>query len=259
MGSSPSKQPQAELEDILPILEKLKSVESPEDLHWVCMYDSQPYRSEWAKEQNRLVTYAEKGQWGKIFSWAEKEGANFHDIINCVKLSDSKALNAKKGDGWTILHHAADQGVQRELVEGILALGGTRFVRTTTGETPLDLAKAKGHEHLYELLSGSLDRKSRMKEMTEGEISAIEEHLRKLVPQEGPRDLDMEWFRMCPIGALREFEEIWMPIPGMYGGFRLGFEDGHVVSNSFVRICGGSGMTYHINAAEAKLVESGWG
>ena len=39
-----------------------------------------------------------------------------------------------------------------------------------------------------------------------------------------------------------ENSSLWYPVPGMYGGFRLEFEDENLVVLSWLRVCGGSEM-----------------
>jgi hypothetical protein len=54
----------------------------------------------------------------------------------------------------------------------------------------------------------------------------------------------------------------WLPIPGMYGGFRYFFAHGGdralLVSDSWCRIAGGSGQAHHITVLGSTLVEEGF-
>lgn len=62
-------------------------------------------------------------------------------------------VDATDDDGWTLLHFAAGDG-QREVVEWLLAKGARRDRRASTGGTPADFARRRGHEDVARLLAG---------------------------------------------------------------------------------------------------------
>ena len=49
---------------------------------------------------------------------------------------------------------------------------------------------------------------------------------------------------------------LWYPVPGMYGGFSLEFEEENLVSLSWVRVCGGSEMRHVIHRDGTVVDES---
>ena len=53
---------------------------------------------------------------------------------------------------------------------------------------------------------------------------------------------------------LGENSSLWYPVPGMYGGFRLEFEDENLVVLSWLRVCGGSEMRQVIHT-DGSVVE----
>lgn len=58
---------------------------------------------------------------------------------------------------------------------------------------------------------------------------------------------------------LAEGDELWFPVPGMYGGFALRCLDAHTVeASSWCRIAGGSGERHRLTAEGAVLVEVGF-
>jgi ankyrin repeat protein len=61
-------------------------------------------------------------------------------------------VNAVETGGYTPLHQAVDQG-DAEMVLLLLEMGARPDVRSDAGDTPLDLAWAKGHAAVVELLS----------------------------------------------------------------------------------------------------------
>ena len=58
------------------------------------------------------------------------------------------------GSSWFApLHQAAWHGASASVVSSLLERGALRSLRTRDGRTPYDVALARGHEHLLELLA----------------------------------------------------------------------------------------------------------
>lgn len=62
-------------------------------------------------------------------------------------------IDVVQGGGWTPLHQAAAHG-NRKLVEFLLEKGASPEVQGERGLTPAQVAKAKGHDELSDLLGG---------------------------------------------------------------------------------------------------------
>jgi hypothetical protein len=91
--------------------------------------------------------------------------------------------------------------------------------------------------------------------------------------KQGPWKSDV--MRMPALGMLRGVERVMMQIPGMYGvrffvhsvfssltnrqGIEFWWEDDHLVSETYCRVVGGSGKTYHTSENGTIVVEEGWG
>ncbi|MHC4471292.1 MAG: ankyrin repeat domain-containing protein [Planctomycetota bacterium] len=67
-------------------------------------------------------------------------------------LDRGEDVNATQGGGWTLLHHAAQQG-KRDHAEMLLSRGADASVRNDRGQTPADVARERGNEELADLLS----------------------------------------------------------------------------------------------------------
>ena len=61
-------------------------------------------------------------------------------------------LAATQAGGWTLLHHAAQQGAL-EFAEALLARSADPSVRNEKGQSPEDIARALGHAELAERLA----------------------------------------------------------------------------------------------------------
>jgi hypothetical protein len=77
--------------------------------------------------------------------------------------------------------------------------------------------------------------------------------------------VDEQELRLPELEVLLECEpaaEMWFPVPGMYGGFKYGLvsdADGvRLVSESWIRIVGGSGQRHEIAADRTTLVDEGF-
>jgi hypothetical protein len=77
----------------------------------------------------------------------------------------------------------------------------------------------------------------------------------------GELDVPAELPALAGLRATKR-EPAWFPVPGMYGGFRYWFEhrpDGPMlVTESWCRVAGGSGMRHEISPTEVRLIEQGF-
>ena len=70
--------------------------------------------------------------------------------------------------------------------------------------------------------------------------------------------------RLPELEPLLELEQpkMWFSVPGMYGGFRYGFEsfgvDGKLIAESWSRIVGGSGQRHEITSEGTRLLDEGF-
>jgi ankyrin repeat protein len=69
-----------------------------------------------------------------------------HDMA-CWLLDRGADVAGPQAGGWTLLHHAAQQG-SVELAEDLLGRGADPLARNAKGQTPLDVARGLGHEDL---------------------------------------------------------------------------------------------------------------
>jgi hypothetical protein len=60
-----------------------------------------------------------------------------------------------------------------------------------------------------------------------------------------------------PLLELHAGRGLWCPVPGMYGGFALTWDDGAVLADSWCRVVGGSGQRHRITPDGVELLEDG--
>jgi hypothetical protein len=185
--------------------------------------------------------------------------------------------SARNPAGYTALHLAAWHGPSVDIVQGLLKLGASRGLKTADDkkERALDIARRRGHAHLYDMLTPQ-----GLPDVSDADLAKVEAHFHTVVVEEA-RGIFTPSMLLPDLGLLRDHPRIWMPVPGMYGvssssflsavddcilitrallqGFNFRWEDGHLVTESSCRVCGGSGRTNHITTDGAKLVDEGWG
>lgn len=181
----------------------------------------------------------------------------YANIRRLYKESDLLS-NTKTPSGYTVLHQAAYHNAPEDVVSALVALGCWQHLHTTDGkyQKPVDIARERGFLSLVPLLKPSVDL---LPHITDDDLEKIQAHFREIVIKESVGCFKPETMSIVDLSILREVDKIWMPVGGMYGGFNIEFEGDHLVSRSFCRVVGGSGMTYHITASGATLVDSGWG
>jgi len=72
------------------------------------------------------------------------------DLVTTL-LDRGADVGAKQAGGWTLLHHAAQQG-DREQVESLLERGAEPAVKNDRGQSPADVARGLGHDAIAERL-----------------------------------------------------------------------------------------------------------
>ncbi|KAG8838207.1 hypothetical protein FRC18_005705 [Serendipita sp. 400] len=224
---------------------------------WDCNDCEDEFYPQHVKERNRWSGAAYRGDWDEIFSIVAEESTMMGRFANSRRLYTKKELQMKnhRRSGYTVLHQAAYCNASEEIIGGLVALGCYRRLASKDGR-PVDIARARGFTNLIPLLEPPPDR---LPNISDEQMEKIQTHLNEVVKEESRNLFKLETMTMIDLKIFREVEKIWMPVPGMYGGFDLSFDGDHLVSQSHCRVVGGSGMTYHITAEEAKLVDSGWG
>lgn len=66
--------------------------------------------------------------------------------------------------------------------------------------------------------------------------------------------------RYAPVGILHEVpgQQLWFPVPGMYGGFQIALREDHLDVRSWCRVVGRSGQAHRITDEGAMLVDEGF-
>ena len=91
----------------------------------------------------------------------------------------------------------------------IILTGG---LRDKEANRPCDIALSRGHNELSEILAPPL-----LLSLGEPDLHAIEGHFHKVILDEAGQTWDSNKMRLPDLGLLRDYQKVWMPVPGMYG------------------------------------------
>ncbi len=217
---------------------------------WSSVVDREDYRDDIARDLDRVARFAWAGAWEDLLALAKQP-----DPQHNIELVNTPRFGTRSG--YASLHHAAWHGADRAVVEQLLGLGAWRTLRTLNGLLPRDIARERGHRHLEDLLAvpdeTRWERADRI--ATEGLLHAV------MQSRLTRHCLDGQ-FRLPQLGPLRELDStefLWSSIPGMYGGFRLKWDDGAIVMDSVSRMYEGSEERHRVTPNEARIVKKGWG
>ncbi|MGP9736079.1 hypothetical protein ACT3SQ_16170 [Brachybacterium sp. AOP42-C2-15] len=210
---------------------------------WPGILDPEVMNENIVEASHRLADAAKAGRW---------------EVVTDL-LESGQAQNANQwrfgGTSWfTPLHQAAWLGAPAEVAENLIRLGAWRSLRTADGARAVDLARARGHHHLLEVLA--------VPEPTERDqqtFAAWDQHLADLIAERTGR-LDPAESRPVPteVIALDRLESLWFPYPGMYGGFSMSIHRDLLIVKSWSRVVDGSGQGHVITESGCELVEEGF-
>ena len=210
---------------------------------WQGVLDPDVLNSDLVDHAARLADAAKTGRWNTVL-----------DLVEHGTWSTANQWRITGRSWFTPLHQAAWLGAPVGVAERLLRAGAWRSLRTADGDRPLDIARQRGHHHLLETLAvhdlGAADQRR---------VTAWDSHLADLIA-ERTRPLAPVRFRPVPTELLvvERMESLWVPYPGMYGGFSLSVHRGRLVVESWSRVAGGSGQAHVITESGSVMVEEGF-
>lgn len=208
--------------------------------HWIGSNDPSTFQQPYVDAAHAVADAAREYQWVRLLDLLKRDPQR----INAGRLSSTS--------GYAPLHQAAHGGAPTEVVQALLELGALRTLRTTAGERAVEIARQRGHYHLLEVLTPkpSLD-------VAADKLTAVEAGVHQVIrDREDIRHLlNGADLRLPPLELLTETpgNDLWFPVPGMYGGFHLRLgqvaDEPICIVDSWIRVVGGS--------EERRLVSTG--
>ena len=221
-------------------------------LSWPGVLDPGLLKEEVVARNHRLADAAKAARWPEVFEVLE---------LNWVSVHQWRV----GGSSWFApLHQAAWHGASPSVVTGLLERGALRSLRTRDGHTPYDVAAARGHDHLLDLLapvqtSLTLERSTAL---DRGLASVIDGRLRLPEGIASSYALPLEEsLRYPPVEVLPECpdQRLWFAVPGMYGGFSIALMKGsYLYVESWIRVVGDSGQAHVVTHEGVTLVDEGF-
>ena len=219
---------------------------------WPGVLDPTLLKEEVVTRNHRLADAAKAARWSEVF-----------EVLDLPWVSVNQWRVG--GSSWFApLHQAAWHGASDTVVSSLLKRGALRSLRTRDDRTPYDVAHARGHEHLLELLAPvqtSLTAE-RAAALDRGLTSVIDGRLRlpEGIADSYGKPLE-ECLRYPPVEVLPECPDgrLWFAVPGMYGGFSIALMKGsYLYVESWIRVVGDSGMAHVITQEGVTLVDEGF-
>jgi hypothetical protein len=221
-------------------------------LSWRGVLDPALLKDEVVARNHRLADAAKVARWSEVFEVLELQWVS----VNQWRLG---------GSSWfTPLHQAAWHGASDSVVTGLLERGALRSLRARDGQTSYDVAVARGHTHLLELLTPTRTRLTpeRAAALDTGLASVIDGRLRLPggIAESYGKPLE-ECLRYPPVEVLPECpaQRLWFAVPGMYGGFSIELmKDSYLYVESWIRVVGDSGQAHVVTHEGVTLVDEGF-
>lgn len=198
---------------------------------WPGVLDGQVLNQSYVDSSNRLADAAKMGQWDEVFRILDSDhwvGANQWRI---------------GGRSWFApLHQAAWLGAPVNVVEELVRRGAWRSLRNADGDRPIDIARARGHNHLLDSLA--------VREVGEKEqkkFAAWDRHLAEVIAQT-TRGLRPVAFRGVPteVVVLEGLNSLFAGYPGMFGGFFVSTRGEDLFVEASSRMDDGDGELHRI-------------
>ena len=210
---------------------------------WQGVLDPGVLNGDLVDHADRLADAARAGRWDAAL-----------DLVEKGTWSSANRWRIGGRSWFTPLHQAAWLGAPVDVAERLVRAGAWRSLRTADGDRPIDIAREHGHRHLLETLAVRDPSASDQRR-----FAAWDSHLADLIA-ERTRPLEPVDFRPVPTELLvmEQLETLWVPYPGMYGGFSLSLHRGRLFVESWSRVAGGSGQAHVITESGCVLVEEGF-
>ncbi|WP_030263827.1 hypothetical protein [Streptomyces sp. NRRL B-24484] len=201
------------------------------------------YRAEVVAERDALADAARDSAWTRVFELLDGKP----EWVNATRIGGPS--------GFAPLHQAAWLGAPVVTVTRLVVAGAWRTLRTSAGERPADIAAARGHTHLLDVLRPVVRHP-----LPPALLAALEGHLHALVREDSQGLAEEHRLALPQLEVLTELTvpHMGFPIPGMYGGFNYRLEDESLIVESWSRVVGGSGRRHRVTADGATLIAEGF-
>ena len=217
-------------------------------VEWCGMVKSDSFSENARIMRKEFEQIIKSNRWDDVFSVLEQNP----DLINATFLDNPL--------WYSPLPHLTEENAPVEIIEKTISLGAWRTLKTLNDEKAIDIALRKGRQELVRLLNPIYYYNIQLES-----LSKIQKHFHEVII--GRINVLPNWksLRLPELEVLLEIKDpsMWFPVPGMYGGFnyRLAFNKDktvRLISESWIRVVGGSGQRLEITSKGSELVEEGF-
>jgi len=217
---------------------------------WLPHLEREVYSEELVTRQDGMADAARVGDWDRALVLIDDTSGTFPPSVNQWRIG---------GRSWfAVMHQAAWHGASDSVVAQLLRRGAWRSLRDREGRRPVDIAAARGHDHLL----SALEPRFRPEYPGREAAAALGDHFAAVVQRVVMAEIRRApALRVLDVDVLFETEgpdEVWMPIGGMLGGFAIELRGADVHVRSWSRMVTGSGMHHVVTPAGATLVDEGF-
>ncbi|WP_410668488.1 hypothetical protein [Amycolatopsis sp. cmx-4-68] len=209
-----------------------------EDHEWDGVTLRNTYQPQEVARRDQIADAARNGHWPHLLGLLETR------YVNRVRLGGA--------EGFAPLHQVAWHGAPVEVAQRLVELGAWRLLRTTAGQTPLAIARQRGHQHLFGVLQPVVRHP-----LADEVLRELEEHLTMLI--RGGRYADFvvrQQLRLPQLGPVTELTEpkVWFPVPGQYGGMDIELDGTELTVSNWSRV-GGWRLVHRVTRSSVHFVE----
>ena len=219
---------------------------------WPGVLDPTLLKEEVVARNHRLADAAKAGRWAEVFEVLDLSWVS----VNQWRLG---------GDSWFApLHQAAWHGASTSVVTGLLERGALRSLPARDGRTPYDVAKARGHTHLLDLLTPRVTRltPARAADLDRGLATVIDGRLRlpEGIADSYGKPLE-ECLRYPPVAVLPGMSRAAAVVRRPWDVRRLLhhlMKESYLYVESWIRVVGDSGQAHVVTHEGVTLVDEGF-
>jgi hypothetical protein len=215
-----------------------------EAVEWDGVTTRDAYKPAVVADRDELADAARDGAWTRVLEIT----AAHPGWVNATRIGSRS--------GYAPLHQAAWHGAGPDVTGRLLDLGAWRTLRASSGEQATDIAEARGHTQLRNLLEPVI-----RQPVPTAVLAALQGRLHRLIDEESYALAAKHRLRLPQLEIMTELPtgtHVWFPVPGMYGGFRIELDGEVLTVESWNRVVAGSGQRHRITAGGTELLEAGF-
>lgn len=215
-----------------------------EAVDWDGVTTRDAYKPAVVAARDELADAARNGAWARVLEIT----AAHPGWVNTSRIGSRS--------GYAPLHQAAWHGAGADVTGRLLDLGAWRTLRAASGERATDIAEARGHAQLRNLLEPVI-----RQPVPAAVLAALQGRLHRLIEEESYALAEKHRLRLPQLEIMTELaagSHVWFPVPGMYGGFRITLDGDALTVESWNRVVEGSGQRHRVTAEGTVLLEAGF-